>query len=519
MAIIIDNAGGGGGGGTINNGVPPQHAYYSGINTIDSDPNMRKGDQGTEIRAISWMLVDGVTDQYYVATTGNDANDGSIGSPFLTIGRAMRQVNSNIRPGVIQINIADGTYNERFLVPNLFSVCNDVDYGQSVIKIVGNTATPANVVIQWNGGTVVWAVNSPIPIFLDGLTIQSNNLGIGAAGVWCENSCVILGNVDIIDCRNGIIATNNSTVIHKNTPNGGAIDGFDNCVVTDSSTFIIRKNLVCTGSRNSAFLIRNNGAVDIQTGTVNIEAGTGTNCETNFKLESGGVLKSIANINFDLNNANTTADSGAFIVEGGGIVDLGANCTINITDADIGGKVGDNSLWKNGSGCTFNYLGTTTAEWKVSDNSTIINTDSFTGAEITTNITAGHNYGLDWRYLNEVIGLVPTTYTLGADNYITKNGSIATYIPLYIASTDEIVDYFTALSQVSNGAAHTDVYTVVKNGVDQAMTFSITNGTSGTTTSNKVTLVSGDTLGIKVAADAASAAERIIIQMGIRKTA
>src|SRR6202035_3453527 len=89
-------------------------------------------------------------------------------------------------------------------------------------------------------------------------------------------------------------------------------------------------------------------------------------------------------------------------------------------------------------------------------------------------------------------------------NYFTPVQVQSTYIPLYLVQGNATVSKLQVKSITGNGAAHTDTYTVVKNGVDTTMVVAITNGTTGSTTANPVSLVAGDTIGIKVVADAAT---------------
>lgn len=106
----------------------------------------------------------------------------------------------------------------------------------------------------------------------------------------------------------------------------------------------------------------------------------------------------------------------------------------------------------------------------------------------------------------------------GVTVFLAHETSQSEEFPIYIAQGNEMVTTFQMISLTGNGAAHTDVYTVVKNGVDTTMTFSVTNGSSGSTSSNQVSLVAGDRVAIKVATDAATAAADVIAQMIIQQS-
>lgn len=103
----------------------------------------------------------------------------------------------------------------------------------------------------------------------------------------------------------------------------------------------------------------------------------------------------------------------------------------------------------------------------------------------------------------------------GVTVYFQNDQAQGNPFPLYIAQANSTVSKFQALSRVANGAAHTDTYTVVKNGVDTTMTFAITNGSTGSTILNPVSLVAGDWLSVKCLTGAATVAEDIRAQMTV----
>ena len=68
---------------------------------------------------------------YYVATTGSDSNNGlAVGTPFLTIAKAISMIPQIVNHAVI-VNLAVGTYNENILINGVF--------GNSAIAIQGAT--------------------------------------------------------------------------------------------------------------------------------------------------------------------------------------------------------------------------------------------------------------------------------------------------------------------------------------------------------------------------------------------
>ena len=187
---------------------------------------------------------------YYVATTGNDSNDGlTVGAPFLTIQKAVDVAASLVLAAGqdITIQVADGTYtlNARVVLPSTQGVGNN-------IYIQGNVATPANVVFQ-SGAAVgqLFAIFTPNSSwwFFRGMTfvsthnashlraayggrIQFSDCVFGAAGTGAHlyanfgGFIVSAGNYAISGAAashylaesQGIIGDNNRTVTITGTP-------------------------------------------------------------------------------------------------------------------------------------------------------------------------------------------------------------------------------------------------------------------------------------------------------------
>lgn len=118
---------------------------------------------------------------YYVATTGNNANDGlSAGSPFLTIQKALDVVFGTLDLGGfdVTIQLADGTYWAGFSE-------SSPQVGAGLITINGNSTTPANVIISATnasacsvqGGAQVKIQNLELRITTSGRCISSSGGG------------------------------------------------------------------------------------------------------------------------------------------------------------------------------------------------------------------------------------------------------------------------------------------------------------------------------------------------------
>ena len=110
-----------------------------------------------KVTAVPGVLITsdvGTTENFYVATTGSDAADGSILTPWLTIQHALNHIASNISSGKIIIHVADGTYTEELVVYSFFGAvgaAENILHGPVVVEILGNTTTPANVIVSGSG--------------------------------------------------------------------------------------------------------------------------------------------------------------------------------------------------------------------------------------------------------------------------------------------------------------------------------------------------------------------------------
>lgn len=76
---------------------------------------------------------------YVNSATGSDENDGSSGSPFKTIAKAISLIPQIVNHDVA-INLADGSYSEGITLSGYV--------GKGIISVKGNTTTPSNVVLS-----------------------------------------------------------------------------------------------------------------------------------------------------------------------------------------------------------------------------------------------------------------------------------------------------------------------------------------------------------------------------------
>ena len=113
----------------------------------------------------------------YVATTGNDTNNGlTVGSPFLTLQRAAVVANSNYdtQGNNIIVNIAGGTY-----AAGVGLTGQPVGGGQ--FRFIGNATSPSTVVITLGAPGNCFSGGTGARIFVSGLTMSAP-LGSSAVG-------------------------------------------------------------------------------------------------------------------------------------------------------------------------------------------------------------------------------------------------------------------------------------------------------------------------------------------------
>jgi hypothetical protein len=112
---------------------------------------------------------------YYVRTDGSDSNTGlvdSAGGAFLTIQKAINTVAAiDIGTFSVTISVADGTYTGAVAVVGPW-------LGSGTVSIVGNTGTPANVVISVTSNNAV-TVSSGGRLSVSGVKVQATTSGVG----------------------------------------------------------------------------------------------------------------------------------------------------------------------------------------------------------------------------------------------------------------------------------------------------------------------------------------------------
>ena len=138
---------------------------------------------------------------YYVATTGDDGNDGlAVGTPLLTIQYALDFVAARLDTSSfnVTIQIADGTYT----CPAAGFVVKGIN-GTGTLLLLGNRTTPANVILQTDASTT-WQLiiisNIKTKIGLDGMKLISIANADGVS-IFVEQAVLWFNNIDFGDAE------------------------------------------------------------------------------------------------------------------------------------------------------------------------------------------------------------------------------------------------------------------------------------------------------------------------------
>ena len=110
---------------------------------------------------------------YYVSTAGNDSNNGSSGSPWLTIQHAINFLLTSIDLAGYSatISVADGTYTGGVVVNYPFT-------GAGSVTLQGNITTPANCTISTTAADCI-ALKNGANLNVLGFTLKTNTSGNG----------------------------------------------------------------------------------------------------------------------------------------------------------------------------------------------------------------------------------------------------------------------------------------------------------------------------------------------------
>jgi len=207
--------------------------------------------------------------------------------------------------------------------------------------------------------------------------------------------------------------------------------------------------------------------------------------------------------------------SGLGFIDAAMVVDID-NCLIGFGVND-GGFIQD--AMSTFAGGAINYIGGTVAQVDLTPGAMVSSVaNNFLGGAARNFLFTSNavGYGFDYRYAQNIHGYQPGAL-VGLNGYVGPAAIQATRFDLYVAQDNETIDKLGIDYVTGNGVAHTDTYTVYKNGVATTMVVALTNAATGSTVANKVSLVPGDRVSLGVATDVATAATDLVSTLKILK--
>ena len=242
---------------------------------------------------------------YYVATTGNDFNAGTSGSPWLTIQHAINYLQTNVDLAGLTatINVADGTYTGGASVIAPFT-------GGGLVQLVGNVTTPGNCIISTTSAPGILVENSALTVsgFKLQTTTSGNCLQAGLGGLIFINGAMNFAGcagIHLLAQETGYInITSNYTVSGSANNHWYGETGRLNCV---SQTV----TLTGTPAFSSAFaLVADCGVI-----VCNADTFTGSATGVRYIATSNGVINTGAGGSTYLpgNSGGSTSAGGQYI--------------------------------------------------------------------------------------------------------------------------------------------------------------------------------------------------------------
>lgn len=238
---------------------------------------------------------------FYVRTDGSNANSGlvnSAGGAWLTLQGAWDNITNNYRAEgyTATINIADGTYVGNLALGNPQAMTGKVNF-------LGNTGTPANVVLNATGKAVGIVITPDVALVtISGLTVSNATIGIAGVG----------GNIKLVD------------VSIANAP---AYSLF-----ISAGTYATATDLTVSGDADNAFYI-----ADSTLETLGVLTVSGTPAYTEFIHMAGGIMVISGTV------VNGGATGARFGVNYGAQLIVGSNAipgnTAGATDSGTGSAV------------------------------------------------------------------------------------------------------------------------------------------------------------------------------------
>lgn len=240
------------------------------------------------------LVTAAVIDYHVNGGTGNDLNDGSIGSPWATIQRAIIFVTKEISVAatvdLIRVNVADGVYDETIHIgegdgiPSTFFELE----GESVTGTIIRPTTAGPSAVLQVGGPTIWSIKN---IDVDGTATSPKMNGIsiinGAIAFLASAGDLRIGgcNYAYIDVEQSAFALINYTAANQITFYG-AFEGESAFFYLYSAGFILlfSPNIVYEDSPTAFYKVFNNTSFIYIFGTW---TETGTTTANSALLQSG----------------------------------------------------------------------------------------------------------------------------------------------------------------------------------------------------------------------------------------
>lgn len=487
---------------------------------------------GGDIADLLRLIQNNVATEFYVnPATGNDAYPGTSALPFRTAQGAVDYVGAGLFPGIVNIYLSAGTHSGSIVAKAVMGKntyaptgVTVAPSGPSIVNIIGDNTTPGNVIISGTGADagIFSMENVPTVYTISGVTFQHASNNRPFAYVSGGSSQLILNNVASSGTVGGINAIHGARVFYSSGTAGGTHSMTSGTFIFASVQAYVRIDrgvtvTNCTVSAASATrgaLIHFNTTGQTYSFTTPSVSGApvfASNASSIIGFGAGDVI-GVNNRNVGVFRLTNPSGNGSFVIQGG--------ATFNLTDCSGGvARMDQGSTFAESTASTWNYLGTSVATYLIYDGANNLGLNNFTSAVPTfVVLDTDFKFGFDWRYQDITSWNIAGAVVAGNTGYVTHNAQQADFLPTYVAQQDAVVDKLEVRSRVANGAAHTDTYTLMKNGVDTTMVVTVTNAATASTTTNPVTLAAGDYLSLKLVSDAATAAADVLIQAVVRKT-
>lgn len=396
---------------------------------------------------------------YYVATTGNDANDGLTAlTPFLTIEKALNSI-PLFMGRTYQVNVASGSYTlaAAYSFRHHVTSCGD-STNLCVIKIVGGDITdPTQTLIKGATSTTHCFTNKWYSLLIDIDGIQFDTCG---SALRLEGGQGIIRGVNVNAYRSTAILVNNGGILTTDT---GAFGGVLTGVLGVTATGLSCAGAAITISKPT-FTIQNyngsstaigcsvGGTIVMATTTLNCTADAATKSRFGITANSGGVVSLRNTVNL-ANNLFSSVGNGLIRVFAFGRISMVSGATVNFSEADKAWSLEPSASVSEGNACTYNYINVTTkvsaAHGSFADTTNYLNATGsivYTGATFTQPI-----FGYDDRYV--MVGRPTCKVTNVADlNYsVLVTDAQVSYTTLSTARVVTLPTVAIATADISSG--------------------------------------------------------------------